>query len=164
MVQKRKVSLPKITDFLSATSSRTEHESAEKSVSPAPMKHSKHHDSYNLKWADEFTWLRYVPADQEDGPSMLCMLCRKHTESSKRMVWLSIPCKLFWKDKLREHERSQCHMDAVKAEAMAVAARCSGGICACMEEQVSLQQQAVRGAYIGLQRRRQHITPSLDLC
>ena len=74
---------------------------------------------------------------------MLCALCRKHNESSKKMVWLTIPCKFFRKDKLREHERSQCHADAVKAEAMAIAARHSGGIRAYVEEQVCLQRQAV---------------------
>ena len=95
----------------------------------------------------ELTWLRYIPEDQEDGSSMLCTLCGKHDETSKRMVWLSIPCKLLRKDKVREHERSQCHIDAVKAEALAVAARRSNGIRACMEDQVSLQRQAVRGAF-----------------
>ena len=34
----------------------------------------------------------------------------------------------------------------MKAEAMAVAAKRLGGICACMEEQITLQQQAVCGA------------------
>ena len=95
----------------------------------------------------ELTWLRYIPEDQEDGSSMLCTLCGKHNETSKRMVWLSIPCKLLRKDKVREHERSQCHIDAVKAEALAVAARRSNGIRACMEDQVSPQRQAVRGAF-----------------
>ena len=35
-----------------------------------------------------------VTADQEHGP---CMLCCKHNELSKRMVWLTIPCKLLSK-------------------------------------------------------------------
>ena len=64
-----------------------------------------------------------------------------------RMVWLSIPCKFFRKHKVHEHERSQCHIDAVKAEAVAVAGKRSGGIHACIEEQVSLQRQAVCGAF-----------------
>ena len=63
------------------------------------------------------------------------------------MVWLTIPCKLRRKDKLRDHERSLCHADAIQAEAIAAAAKCSGGIAACLEEQVSLQRQAVRGAF-----------------
>ena len=37
-------------------------------------------------------------------------------------------------------------MDATKAEAMVVAARRSGRICACMEEQLSLERQAILGA------------------
>ena len=78
---------------------------------------------------------------------MLCSLYRMHNETSKRMVWISIPCRLLCKDKLREHERSQCHQDAVLAESIAVAAKHSGGIAASMEQQVSLQRQAVRGAF-----------------
>ena len=72
---------------------------------------------------------------------MLCRLCRKHNDASKRMVWLTIPCKLLRKDKLRDHERSRCHADAVQAEAIAAAAKRSGGIAACLEEQVSLPRQ-----------------------
>ena len=88
MAQKRKgPALPKITDFLSATSSNVR-KTAEGGVSPAPAKQSKHHDSYDPKWEEEFTWLRHVPADQEDGSSMFCTLCGKHNETSKRMVWL----------------------------------------------------------------------------
>lgn len=144
MTQKRK-----ITDYLSvsASSGSVVRESAEGGVGPTPAKHGKHRDSYDPKWEEDFTWLRYIHADQEDGPSMLCTLCKKHNKSSKRMVWLTIPCKLFRKNKVREHERSQCHIDAVKAEAIAVAARCSGGIRSCIEEQISLQWQAVRGAF-----------------
>ena len=63
------------------------------------------------------------------------------------MVWLTVPCKPLRNDKLCEHERSRCHADAVQAEATATAARRSGGIAACMEEQVSLQREAVRGAF-----------------
>ena len=70
--------------------------------------------------------------DQENRPS-------KHNESSKRMVWLATPCKLFRKDKLCDHERSRCHADAVKAEAMATAATPSGGISASIEVQVSAE-------------------------
>ena len=45
--------------------------------------------------------------------------------ASKRMVWLTIPCKLLRKDKLCEHKRSQCHADAVQVEAIASAANSS---------------------------------------
>ena len=53
----------------------------------------------------EFPWVSYVAPDQEDRPSMLCTLGH---ESSKRMVWLTIPCKLLRKDKLLEHQLSRC--------------------------------------------------------
>ena len=53
----------------------------------------------------EFPWVSYVAPDHEDRPSMLCTLGH---ESSKRMVWLTIPCKLLRKDKLLEHQLSRC--------------------------------------------------------
>ena len=74
---------------------------------------------------------------------MLCRLRRKHNKVFNRMVWLKIHCKLLRKDKLRDHERSRCHAVAVQAEAIAAAAKRSGGIAACLEEQVSLPRQAV---------------------
>ena len=132
---------------MQASSSSTAHELSEEQVGPASPKWTKHHDRYNLKWEEEFPWLNYVPEDQEDGPSMLCSVCGKHKESSKRMVWITVPCKFFRKDKLCEHEWSQCHVDATKAEAMVVATRRSGGICACMKEQISLERQAIVGAF-----------------
>ena len=116
--------------------------SVENPDGPSQPKRSKHRETFDPSWNDEFPWVRYLAHDKEDGPSMLCALCGKHNESSKRMVWLTIPCKPFRKDKLREHERSRCHADAVQAEAMAAAARRSGGISASIEEQVSLQRQA----------------------
>ena len=53
----------------------------------------------------DFPWVRHVAPDQEDRPSMLYTLGH---ESSKRMVWLIIPCKLLRKDRLREYQRSWC--------------------------------------------------------
>ena len=41
----------------------------------------------------------------------------------------------------------QCHADTVPAEAIAAAAKRAGGIVVCLEEQLSIQGQAVRGAY-----------------
>ena len=114
---------------------------------PPPSKRCSHRQSFDPKWQDEFPWVVYNPPDIEGGPSMLCSLCRKHSETSKRMVWISIPCRLVRKDKLREHKRSQCHQDAMRAESIAVAAKRSGGIAASMEQLVSLQRQAVRGAF-----------------
>ena len=63
---------------------------------------------------------------------MLCRLCRKHNVESKRMVWLMIPCNLLRKDKLRDHEWLRCHADTVQAEAIASAAKRSGGIYCCL--------------------------------
>ena len=37
-------------------------------------------------------------------------------------------------------------MDAAQVEAIAIAARHSGGVCSVMEDQVCLQHQAVKGA------------------
>ena len=86
--------------------------------------------SRNPSTRAEFPWVRYVAPDHEDRPSMLCTLGH---ESSKRMVWLTIPCKLLRKDKLLEHQLSRCKADVVQVEAMAAAARHSGGISASVE-------------------------------
>ena len=40
--------------------SKGERDSAKESVSAASAKHSKHHDGYDPKWNEEFTWLRYI--------------------------------------------------------------------------------------------------------
>ena len=147
MARKQNLSLPKITDFMQPLSSMAAHELREEQDGPASPKRTKHRDRYDAKWEEEFPWLNYVLEDQEDGQSMLCSVCAKHKESSKRMVWITVPCKFFRKDKLCEHKRSQCHVDATKAEAMAVAFGRPGGVCACIEEQVSLERQAILGEF-----------------
>ena len=139
MAQER--SLSKITDFMTG-SSRKEREEGDVDCVPPPPKRSCHCCTFDPKWTDEFPWVVYVPAAREDRPSMLCRLCRKHNDASKRMVWLTIRCKLLRKDNLHDHERSRCQADAVQAEAIASAAKRSGGIAACLET-VSLPRQAV---------------------
>lgn len=71
------------------------------------------------------------------------MFCRLRKKSTKRMVFISSPWVLFRKDKLHEHQKSQGHIDAVKAESHAAAAMCSGGIRAIVESQISLKNKAV---------------------
>ena len=107
MSQKRSLSTAKITNFMRPCGSRELERSEEAVASPPPPKRSSHRDTFDPRWNDEFPWVIYTP-DQD------CRLCRKHNESSKRMVWLSVPCKLFHKDKLREHKRSRSHADAVQ--------------------------------------------------
>ena len=77
---------------------------------------------------------------------MFCKLFRKYNKSTKRMVFISNPCVLFRKDKLHEHQKSQGHADAVIAESHAIAAKCSGGIRAAIDNQVSLKHKAITGA------------------
>ena len=72
--------------------------------------------------------------------------CQKHKTTS-RMSWISIPCRQFRKDKLHDHEKSKCHIEAVKSEVIAATSRRTGGIQAAVEDQVNLQCQAVRGAF-----------------
>ena len=57
-----------------------------------------------------------------------------------------VPCKLYQKDELREHQKSKCHADAVIAESHLEASKCSGGITAAIEKKVSLKRRAVIGA------------------
>ena len=148
----------KITNFLvqssssvaatpATTSTSTSASSAISEMSgPAPKK-SKHRDSYNPKWRELFPWLQYV--DDTDGPSMFCSVCQRHNKSAaskSKMVWISIPCRQFRQDKLREHEKTKIHTEAMKSEALAAIARRTGGIRAALEDQVTLQRQAVKGA------------------
>ena len=60
----------------------------------------RHQKEVNIAKPSTRAEFPYVAPDQEDRPSMLYML---GNESSKRMVWLTIPCKLLRKDKLLEH-------------------------------------------------------------
>ena len=119
-------------------------EEGDSSVSAA--KRSKHHDSFDPVWTEDFPWL-INDANGKDGPGIFCSLCQKYNEVSKCMVWTVIPCKLFRKDKLCEHEKTQLHQNSVKAEMNALAAQRTGGISACLEEKVSLRRQAVKAAY-----------------
>ena len=148
MAQKRK-----ITDYLALSTSSEQQQASnlagekEDSLEQSSSKRSKHRDCYDPEWADEFSWLRYIPPEDKDGPAMLCSLCQKHCMTTRRMVWISTPCKQLRKDKIREHEKSQCHINAVKAEVIAAASKESGGIRAHIEEQISLQKKAVMGAF-----------------
>ena len=62
------------------------------------------------------------------------------------MIRIEIPCHLFRKDKLLQHQRSKCHMDSVLAESHAAASRVTEGIQAALQEQVSMQRQGVISA------------------
>ena len=80
---------------------------------------------------------------------MFCSVCQRHNKSAasnSKMVWISIPCRQFRQDKLREHEKTKIHTEAMKSEALAATARRTGGIRAALEDQVTLQRQAVREA------------------
>ena len=81
------------------------------------------------------------------------------------MVWIAFPCQQFRKDKILEHQKSKTHMDAAQVEAIAIAARHSGGVRSVMEDQVCLQCQAVKGAlkciYWLAKEETAHYTPSL---
>ena len=66
MAQKR--SLTKITDFMAPSSSRAQTDDVE--LSP-PTKQSSHHNTFDLKWNNEFPWAIYVPPTEDGGVSML---------------------------------------------------------------------------------------------
>ena len=134
----------KLTDFFSqpGTSSATHTEDEGTAEDPVALaKRAKHRVSFNPEWNDEFAWLVYKP---DEG--MFCRLCQKHNKTTKRMVFIRSPCVLFRKDKLHEHQKTQGHIDAVKAESHAAAAKCSGGIRAAIDSQVSLKNKAIIGA------------------
>ena len=108
-------------------------------------KKAKHRESgFDPAWKDEFTWIHEV--EDHEGPGMVCSLCRKHNQTTKRMVWIKIPCRLFQKDKLLQHQRSKCHMDSILAESHAAASRVSGGIRSALQEQAFMQHMGVISA------------------
>ena len=110
---------------------------------PPITKKAKHRDpGFDQAWKDEFTWVH--TEEDEEGPGMFCVLCRKHNQSTKRMVWIELPCRLFRKDKLIQHQRAKCHMDPVLAESHAAASKVTGG--AALQEQVSMQRMGVISA------------------
>ena len=103
---------------------------SDRSSAPVP-KCTKHHDSFDPKWKDEFTWLIYILFEHADGPSMLYSLCHKHNELLENgLSYHSLQVSAYLKGKIREHMQSHSHADAVNAEGIAAAAQCSGGICA----------------------------------
>ena len=84
--------------------------------------------------------------EDQEGPGMACSLCYKHSQTTKRTVWIEIPCPLFRKDKILQHQRSKCHMDSILTESHAAASRVSGGIQSALQEQVSMQRMGVISA------------------
>ena len=138
----------KLTAFLSSSSVDTQPNSSDDGASdsaPPTAKKAKHRDTgFDQAWKDEFKWV-HVEEDEE-GPGMFCILCRKHNQSTKRMVWIEIPCRLFRKDKFIQHQRTKCHMDSVLAESHAAASKVTGGIRAALQEQVSMQRMDVISA------------------
>ena len=77
----RKCSLPKTTDYMIPSGSR-EPEVRDVHVDHSPLpKRSSHRETFDPKWNDEFSWVIYLPSDQDNGPSMLCRLCRKYESS-----------------------------------------------------------------------------------
>ena len=73
---------------------------------PLQTKKGKHRESgFDPAWLNEFPWLLYEN-DEKNGPSMFCSLCCKYNQVTKKMSWIEIPCKLFRRDKVREHQLS----------------------------------------------------------
>ena len=129
----------KLTTFLSSSNVDTHPNSSDDGASDsgAPItKKAKHRDTgFDQAWKDEFTWVH--AEEDEEGPGMFCVLCCKHNQSTKRMVWIEILCRLFRKDKLIQHQRTKCHMDSVLAESHAAPSKVTGGIRAALQEQVT---------------------------
>ena len=138
----------KLTLFLTSSSSVDERALIDKECAAdlqQATKRTKHRESgFDHSWQEEFAWV--LVDEDKDGQKMYCSLCRKHNQTTKRMVWIEIPCRLFRKDKLLQHQRSKCHMDSILAESHAAASRVTGGIRSALQEQVSMQRQAVISA------------------
>lgn len=137
----------KITSFFSTEALGDEGSDEESEAPPRKQTNSKHRMSFDPSWQEQFSWLIYVPEDDDgEGPSMYCSLCQKHNTTIRSTPWVNTPCRMFRRDKLREHQASKRHADSVVSESHAVAAKSTGGIRAAMEQQVVLKRQAVMGA------------------
>ena len=149
MAAKRKYSEKnqKITAFFASCSSSTSANVAEEELdSISATKRAKHRGSgFNPAWQEEFPWLLFTN-NEKDGPSMFCTLCQKYNQVTKRKSWIEIPCCLFRRDKIREHQRSKCHLDSVQAESLAASAKVTGGIKSALQNQVTVQRMALISA------------------
>ena len=58
---------------------------------------------------------------------------KKYNQVTKRKSWIEIPCCLFRRDKMREHQCSKCHFDYVHAESLAASAKVTCSIVLVME-------------------------------
>ena len=105
---------------------------------------AKHRQSgYNLEWGKSFPWLEYSPA--ENG--LYCSLCISHQRTNARCsIWIKEPCRQLRRDKIVDHQKSQIHIESVRAERDKVESSSSGGIVAAFSQQVNLQRLAVVGA------------------
>ena len=114
----------KITSFFPPKLREDHDDSSEEDSDSAapPRKQSKHRSSFDPLWKKHFPWIIYMPEDDDgNGPSMYCELCRKHNKTI-RTTWVNALCRMFRKDKLREHQASQRHADSLVAESHALAA------------------------------------------
>ena len=79
----------KLIDFLSLTSeANTQPSNRNKgaNASPPVTKKAKHQERrFNSAWKDEFMWIHMV--EDQEGPGMVCC---KHNQTTKKMVWIQI--------------------------------------------------------------------------
>ena len=77
----------KLTDLLLSTSEASTQPSDRDDGGDAVMpltKKAKHRESgFDPAWKDEFTWIHVV--EDQEGPGMVCSLCCKHNQTTKRM-------------------------------------------------------------------------------
>ena len=108
-VKQRQVSLTALLSCSSSNDGNTQSGSNPNTLpsndsAPPAAKKAKHRESgFDQAWKDEFMWV-HVDEDVE-APGMYCRLCRKHNQTTKKMIWIEIPCRLFRKDKLVQHQR-----------------------------------------------------------
>ena len=79
---------------------------------------------------------------------MYCTLCTKHNAISrcKSGVWVTKPCTLLRKDKVKKHASSDMHRRSEQQEALAAIVTAEGGIEHAFEKTLSVKKKAVEGA------------------
>ena len=102
----------------------------------------KHRIGFCSVWEREWSWLQF-----REDEGMYCTLCTKHNAISrcKSGVWVTKPCTLLRKDKVKKHASSDMHRRSEQQEALAAIVTAGGGIEHAFEKTLSVKKKAVEG-------------------
>ena len=78
---------------------------------------SKHRRTFNVENLTRFKWLiSDQPHEPQSTSKLWCAICRRHNKMGKKGVWVSQPSRSLRVDKIRAHENSEAHRQALAME------------------------------------------------